>query len=129
MNSFANILALVIGSLTTFLKNLNFFFKNLIEFVLFGSFWCADVKNNFKKMKKIIDMHFDTKSYLKNTRNHTAKHADSQWKKMDCFSYSTQFLYYCTWLNEKDIYTLFWLFYNFLILRQLCHFIMLKKIN
>jgi len=26
-------------------------------------------------MKNIIGMHFDTKSYLKSTRNHTAKHA------------------------------------------------------
>jgi hypothetical protein len=29
----------------------------------------------FKKWKNIIDMYFDTKSYLKSTRNHTAKHA------------------------------------------------------
>ena len=28
-----------------------------------------------KKYKNIIDMHFSTKNYLKNTRNHTAKHA------------------------------------------------------
>ena len=25
-------------------------------------------------MKKIIDMYFNIKNYLKNTRNHTAKH-------------------------------------------------------
>ena len=29
----------------------------------------------FKKWKNIIGMHFGTKSYLKSTRNHTAKHA------------------------------------------------------
>jgi hypothetical protein len=29
----------------------------------------------FKKWKNIIDMYFGTKSYLKSTRNHTAKHA------------------------------------------------------
>jgi hypothetical protein len=29
----------------------------------------------FKKWKNIIGMHFNTKSYLKNTRNHTAKQA------------------------------------------------------
>jgi hypothetical protein len=29
----------------------------------------------FKKWKNIIDMYFDIKSYLKSTRNHTAKHA------------------------------------------------------
>jgi hypothetical protein len=29
----------------------------------------------FKKWKNIIGMHFSTKSYLKSTRNHTAKHA------------------------------------------------------
>ena len=27
----------------------------------------------FKKLKNIIDMHFNTKSYLKSNRNHTAK--------------------------------------------------------
>jgi hypothetical protein len=36
--------------------------------------WCQKyfLKN---KRKNIIDMHFGTKSYLKSTRNHTAKHA------------------------------------------------------
>jgi hypothetical protein len=29
----------------------------------------------FKKWKNIIGMYFGTKSYLKSTRNHTAKHA------------------------------------------------------
>jgi hypothetical protein len=29
-------------------------------------------------MKKIIGMHFSTKSYLKNNRNHTAKHTLTQ---------------------------------------------------
>jgi hypothetical protein len=28
----------------------------------------------FKKWKNIIDMYFDTKSYLKSIHNHTAKH-------------------------------------------------------
>jgi len=38
-------------------------------------------------MKKIIDMHFDTKSYLKSTRNHTAKHAwkSKPWKQRIIF--------------------------------------------
>jgi hypothetical protein len=34
----------------------------------------------FKKWKNIIDIYFGTKSYLKNTRNHTIiKHAWSRW--------------------------------------------------
>ena len=37
-------------------------------------------------------MHFDTKSYLKNTRNHTAKHALSLYlkKQFDAFKRTTQ---------------------------------------
>jgi hypothetical protein len=31
----------------------------------------------FKKWKNIIGMYFDTKNYLKSTRNHTAKHASN----------------------------------------------------
>jgi hypothetical protein len=45
------------------IKKINFFY-------IFGSFWYADLKNNFFKIKKIILMHFSTKSYLKNNRNH-----------------------------------------------------------
>jgi hypothetical protein len=40
-------------------------------------FWIvliADIKNNFKKIKKIISMYFDMKSYLKSNHNYTAKY-------------------------------------------------------
>jgi len=34
-----------------------------------------------KKIKKIISMYFDTKSYLKSNRYHTAKHIQSRQKE------------------------------------------------
>ena len=47
---------------------LNFFF-------VFRSFWCANVKKIFFKIKKnIILMHFRMKKHLKNNHYHTHKH-------------------------------------------------------
>jgi hypothetical protein len=54
-----------------------FFF--LLKFNMVCTFWivlmCWCQKWFLKKWKNIIGMYFDTKSYLKSTRNHTAKHA------------------------------------------------------
>ena len=50
----------------------NVFLLKIKFFIYFGSFWCADLKNNFLKIKKIILMHFDTKS----NHNHTSKQAN-----------------------------------------------------
>ena len=58
-----------------------------MRFVLFGSFWCADIKNNFLKMKKhhwhvfrhekLFEKHpqphWQTR-FLKSTHNHTVKY-------------------------------------------------------
>jgi len=38
----------------------------IIIFCIFRSFWCADVKNNFFKIKNIILIYFWTKITLKN---------------------------------------------------------------
>jgi len=59
-----------------FLKILNFFFTK-IEYGLYilDRFDVLMSKIIFKKWTNIIGMHFGTKSYLKSTRNHTAKHA------------------------------------------------------
>jgi len=60
-------------------KNFEIFFFTKIEYDLYV-LDCFDMlmsKMIFKKIKKIIGMHFSTKSFLKNTRNHTAKHAHS----------------------------------------------------
>jgi hypothetical protein len=43
-------------------------------FNVFGSLWCADVKNNFFLKKNIILMHFHAKSTLKRNCYHTLKH-------------------------------------------------------
>jgi len=40
----------------------------------------------FKKWKNIIGMHFGTKSYLKSTRNHTAKHALNILPEVGCIA-------------------------------------------
>jgi hypothetical protein len=43
-------------------------------FVCFGSFWCADLKNNFLKMKKTLFWCISAwKNTLKSNRNHTPK--------------------------------------------------------
>ena len=49
-------------------------FKNFNSFYIFESFWCANLKNNFLKIKNIILIHFDPKNTLKSNRNHTSKH-------------------------------------------------------
>jgi hypothetical protein len=58
-----------------FPKILNFFFIK-IEYGLYvlDHFDVLMSKMIFKKWKNIIGMHFSMKSYLKRTRNHTAKH-------------------------------------------------------
>jgi len=57
-------------------KNFEFFFIK-IEYSLYvlDRFDVLMSKMIFKKYKNIIGMHFGTKSYLKSTSNHTAKHA------------------------------------------------------
>jgi hypothetical protein len=51
------------------------FLKKLIFILYFRSFWCVNLKNNFKKIKKnIILMYFNIKNILKNNRNQTSKH-------------------------------------------------------
>ena len=49
-----------------FFKKFNLFlFFSLLQinfFCIFRSFLCADIKNNFKKIKKIILMHFQVKN-------------------------------------------------------------------
>jgi hypothetical protein len=59
-----------------FSKNLNFLFFTKIKYNLYvlDRFDVLMSKMIFKKRKNIIGMYFDTKSYLKSTRNHTAKH-------------------------------------------------------
>jgi hypothetical protein len=55
-----------------FWKKLKFFCYKLIFFCIFRSFWCADINNNFKKIKiYIILIHFWVKNTLKINRNRT----------------------------------------------------------
>jgi len=55
-------------------KKILFFLLKINIFLCFGLFWCANFKNNFKKIKKIILMYFNIKNTLKNNHNHTPKH-------------------------------------------------------
>ena len=58
-----------------FRQILNFFFAKIECGLYFlDRFDVLMSKIIFKKWKNIIGMYFDTKSYLKSTRNHTAKH-------------------------------------------------------
>jgi hypothetical protein len=55
--------------------NLIFFFAlNYYFLCFFGLFWYDDVKNNFKNEKKIVLMHFQAKSILKNNLYYCPKH-------------------------------------------------------
>jgi hypothetical protein len=62
-----------------FSKILKFF---LLKFNMVYMFWivlmCWCQKWFLKNKKNIISIHFDTKIYLKNTRNYTTKHALNQ---------------------------------------------------
>ena len=60
-------------------KKFKFFFfaKILYGLYVLDRFNVLMSKIIFKKWKNIIDMHFGMKSYLKSTRNHTAKHCEA----------------------------------------------------
>jgi len=63
----------------------------------------------FKKWKNIINMHFNTKSYLKSTRNHTVKHTLNLIQLYYIHSYMFFRAYSGTW----SVYVLFpMLYYN-----------------
>jgi hypothetical protein len=51
-----------------------FFCIKWICFYVFKSFWCAHIKNNFRKIKKIILMLFEAKNTLNRHRYHNPKH-------------------------------------------------------
>jgi len=62
-------------------KNFKFFFIKIeYDLYILDRFDVLMLKMIFKKWKNIIGMHFGTKSYLKSTRNHTAKHV------LNCYS-------------------------------------------
>jgi len=71
-----NKIPFVIAFVTTFHQILNYFFFAKIECGLYflDRFDVLMSKMIFKKWKNIIDMYFDTKSYLKSNRYHTVKH-------------------------------------------------------
>jgi hypothetical protein len=54
-----------------------FFIKIKYNLYVLDRFDVLISKIIFKKWKNIIDMHFNTKSYLKSTRNHTVKHTSN----------------------------------------------------
>jgi hypothetical protein len=89
-------------------KNLkSLFVLNQYFFSIFRSFWYADVKNNFLKIKKyIIFMYFRIKNILKNNRNYTPKHPLSEKQRVTC---ACSFLFFniFLWLENFICKTIF----------------------
>ena len=96
---------------TVFHQILNFFFAKIECGLYFlDRFDVLMSKIIFKKWKNIISMYFSTKSYLKSTRNHTAKHAPSRlfqaWFGNFVHKYKGRWRQILVSLSNHNLYTL-----------------------